>query len=60
MKGLPRHKRMVGKVPSLFTTLGPMHADALGMILPHEHIFTDLRLWDQPGYGQAEIADVVA
>jgi phosphotriesterase-related protein len=29
------------------------------MILPHEHVFVDLRTWDQPGYGQAEAADVV-
>ena len=30
------------------------------MILPHEHVFVDLRTPDQPGYGQAEAADVVA
>ena len=29
------------------------------MILPHEHVFVDLRTWDQPGYGQADPADVV-
>src|SRR6266508_381800 len=44
----------------LITTLGPKHADELGLILPHEHVFVDLRTWDQPGYAQAEIADVVA
>jgi len=44
----------------LITTLGPIHADELGMILPHEHVFVDLRTWDQPGYAQAETADVVA
>ena len=44
----------------LFTTLGPKNADALGMILPHEHIFVDLRTWDQPGYGEAEADDVIA
>jgi phosphotriesterase-related protein len=30
------------------------------MILPHEHIFVDLRTWDQPGYGEADIAEVIA
>ena len=44
----------------LITTLGPRHADELGLILPHEHVFVDLRTWDQPGYAQAETADVVA
>jgi phosphotriesterase-related protein len=44
----------------LITTLGPKRADELGMILPHEHVFVDLRTWDQPGYAQAEPADVVA
>jgi phosphotriesterase-related protein len=36
----------------LITTLGPKSADALGMILPHEHVFVDLRTWDQPGYAE--------
>jgi phosphotriesterase-related protein len=43
----------------LYTTLGPRTADQLGMILPHEHVFVDLRTPDQPGYAQAEEADVV-
>jgi phosphotriesterase-related protein len=43
----------------LITTLGPKEADELGMILPHEHVFVDLRTWDQPGYAQAETADVI-
>ncbi|MGH2532083.1 MAG: phosphotriesterase family protein [Thermomicrobiales bacterium] len=43
----------------LITTLGPMRRDELGMILPHEHVFVDLRTWDQPGYGEAEAEDVV-
>jgi phosphotriesterase-related protein len=47
-------------MPSLITNLGPLRADQLGMILPHEHIFVDLRTPDQPGYAQAETADVVA
>ena len=35
-------------------------AGELGMILPHEHLFVDLRTWDQPGYAQADAADVIA
>jgi phosphotriesterase-related protein len=45
---------------ALITTLGPVPADRLGLILPHEHIFVDLRTWDQPGYAQAETDDVIA
>ena len=44
----------------LITTLGPRRADELGAILPHEHVFVDLRTWDKPGYAEAEAADVVA
>ena len=47
-------------VKTLWTTLGPKLAGELGMILPHEHVFVDLRTPDQPGYAQAEKADVVA
>lgn len=43
----------------LFTTLGPLTRDQLGMILPHEHVFVDLRTPDQPGFAEAEVADVV-
>jgi len=43
----------------LITTLGPRNADEMGMILPHEHVFVDLRTWDQPGYAQAEATDVI-
>ena len=45
---------------TIMTTLGPMGADDLGMILPHEHVFVDLRTWDQPGYSEADPAAVVA
>jgi phosphotriesterase-related protein len=31
-----------------------------GLILPHEHVFVDLRTWDQPGYAEADPAAVVA
>ena len=44
----------------LHTTLGPLNADQLGMILPHEHVFVDLRTPDQPGYGEARVEDVLA
>jgi phosphotriesterase-related protein len=44
----------------LITTLGPKRADELGMVLPHEHVFVDLRRWDQPGYAEADPAGVVA
>jgi phosphotriesterase-related protein len=44
----------------LITTLGPKRADELGTILPHEHVFVDLRTPDTPGFAEAEAADVVA
>ncbi len=44
----------------LITTLGAKSADELGLILPHEHIFVDLRTWDKPGYAEADVADVIA
>jgi phosphotriesterase-related protein len=43
----------------LMTTQGPLLAEGLGVILPHEHIFTDLRGPTVAGYGQADPADVV-
>ena len=45
---------------SIMTTLGAKSADELGMVLPHEHVFVDLRTWDQPGYAEADPAEVVA
>lgn len=44
----------------LYTTLGKMRADQLGMILPHEHVFVDLRTPDQPGYAQASTEALLA
>ena len=41
------------------TTQGPVPAEGLGIVLPHEHIFTDLRGPTTPGYAQADPADVV-
>lgn len=46
-------------MPQFITTLGRMDASQLGLILPHEHIFVDLRQQDAPGFGQAEAADVI-
>ena len=43
----------------LITTLGARRAEDLGLILPHEHVFVDLRTWDKPGYATGEAADVV-
>lgn len=44
----------------LYTTHGALSKDQLGIILPHEHIFVDLRTPDVPEQGQAKKADVVA
>lgn len=44
----------------LYTTLGPLRSDQLGMILPHEHVFVDLRTPDQPGYAQADLGEVLS
>ena len=46
-------------MPVLHTTLGPRSADQLGFILPHEHVFVDLRTPDTPGYAEADAAEVV-
>jgi phosphotriesterase-related protein len=43
----------------IVTTLGDKRAFELGMILPHEHVFVDLRTWDTPGYAQADPDDVI-
>jgi len=44
----------------LLTTLGIKTEEESGIVLPHEHIFVDLRTWDQPGYAQAKADDVIA
>lgn len=43
----------------LITTLGKRTKDQLGMILPHEHIFVDLRQGNPPGFAEAEPQDVI-
>ena len=47
-------------MPHLITTLGSKRADELSLILPHEHVFVDLRTPDTPGHGQAATDAVVA
>ena len=44
---------------ALFTTLGPLTKDKLGAILPHEHVYVDLRTPDTPGYASGDANDVV-
>jgi phosphotriesterase-related protein len=39
-------------VAHIITTLGPKSADELGAMLPHEHVFVDLRTWEEPGMGR--------
>src|SRR5262245_7380569 len=48
------HKQFV-----LQTTDGPAPVERVGIVLPHEHIFTDLRGPETPGYGEAEPNDVI-
>lgn len=44
---------------ALFTTLGPLTRDRLGAILPHEHVYVDLRTPQTPGYAGGAADDVV-
>ena len=46
-------------MPKIVTTLGRKSSSELGFILPHEHVFVDLRTWDTPGYAQADTEDVI-
>jgi len=43
----------------LITTLGPIRAENAAMVLPHEHVFVDLRTPGTPGHGQADPAQVI-
>lgn len=43
---------------SIVTVLGPLPVSQLGIILPHEHIFTDLRGPNAPDYAQGDPAEV--
>lgn len=56
-----RFYRLSEAVPErwISTTDGPRRADQVGVILPHEHLFTDLRAPTTPGHGQADAEEVV-
>jgi phosphotriesterase-related protein len=41
------------------TINGPVSVESLGLSLPHEHLFTDLRGPGAPGYAEADSDDVV-
>ena len=43
----------------LVTTLGPKGRGELDVVLPHEHVFLDLRTWESPEHSAAEKEDVV-
>ena len=43
----------------IHTIRGPVELDSLGLILPHEHLFTDLRGPHVPDYGHGDAAAVV-
>jgi phosphotriesterase-related protein len=43
----------------LVTTLGALTMEQSAIILPHEHVFVDLRTSEQIGYAQAETGDVM-
>lgn len=43
----------------LVTTVGEMGRGEIGLILPHEHVFLDLRTWESPGHGEADAAEVI-
>ncbi|NIZ90268.1 phosphotriesterase family protein [Kineococcus rubinsiae] len=48
--------------PRLHTTLGPLRAQDVGLVLPHEHLLVDFRPAGSPGFAQAdpvEFASVV-
>ena len=44
---------------ALQTLLGPVEPGSLGLMLPHEHLFTDLRGPQAAGYARGEPAEVV-
>lgn len=51
---------MDAAAPLLVTTLGAVAQPPEGVILPHEHVFVDLRTPDTPGHAEADAAAVVA
>ncbi len=46
-------------IPWFQTVQGPVSVRAIGVVLPHEHLGTELRGPTGAGYGQADAADVV-
>jgi len=46
-------------MPRLISTLGPIGPERAGIVLPHEHIFVDLRTPETPGHAEAGTEDVV-
>jgi phosphotriesterase-related protein len=54
-----RRERVDGSGPRLITTLGALELPETGIILPHEHIFLDLRPPSRPQTEQPQIEDVV-
>ena len=46
-------------IKQIHTVKGPVDIGTLGLILPHEHLFTDLRGPSSPGYAQAEPDEVL-
>ncbi len=53
-------KKKIGiSMVNLITTLGPKRRDELGMILPHEHVFVDLRTPEQQGVPEARAEKVI-
>lgn len=45
-------------MPSLVTTLGLLGPEDAGVILPHEHVFVDLRTPGTPGHAEADPEEV--
>ena len=43
----------------LVTTWGPKSRGEQSVILPHEHVFLDLRTWESLGHGEAETENVI-
>jgi phosphotriesterase-related protein len=43
----------------LMTVKGPVKVEEFGLVLPHEHLFTDLRGPSDPGYAQGDTGKVI-
>lgn len=60
MSGQNRSARGEGMDAWLQTTGGPLPVPKRGVLLPHEHLFLDLRGPDAPGYAEADPERVLA